>query len=440
MQKPVSLNEIDDKLKGVDSTKIFFTDLNGRVRTLRVNRDNIKAIVEKGIGFDGSSIAGITTVDDSDRLLVPVLESLRILEFGDEKLGFFIAKIENTEGRRSRSDPRAVLERVLDEARSEHKAQFLLGPEHEFFLLKGDPFNQAVHSDGAGYFHADPYDKGDVARKRIVNILSGCGIRFEKAHHEVTASQHEINFECEDPLAAADRSILFNYVTQRVAVECGYHATFMPKPFDGENRNAFHMHLSMLDLTGKNLFYDAEAEFGLSQTARQFIGGIVKYARQTSIIMASTFNSYKAYVVEREAPVVRGWGLKNRSSMVRVPFAHSPESTRIELRNPDPAGNVYLQVAALIAMGLQGIKEGLDCGQPDIGSTYKKKGARYRVWDRRFLPKCMFEALVEAERSKFLKSMLEERVYDHYMALKTADWEEHRTHVTPREHRKYLSG
>ncbi len=439
MQKPASLNEIDEKLKGVDSTKIFFTDLNGRVRTLRVNHDNIEAIIEKGIGFDGSSIAGISTIDDSDRLLVPVLESLRVVEFRDEKLGFFIARIVNAEGRRSNSDPRAVLERVLDEARSEHGVLFLLGPEHEFFLLKGDEFNEAVHSDGAGYFHADPHDKGEVVRNRIVDILGGCGIRFEKAHHEVTASQHEINLEYEDPLEAADRSVLFNYVTQRVAVEYGYHATLMPKPFDGENRNAFHMHLSMQDLAGKNVFYDRDAEFDLSETARQFMGGIVKYARQTSIVMASTFNSYKAYVVEREAPIVRGWGLKNRSSMVRVPFSHSPESTRIELRSPDPAGNVYLQVAAFIAMGLQGIKEGLDCGQPDIGSTYKKKGTHSRVWDRRFLPKCMFEALVEAQRSKFLKNVLGKQVYDHYMALKIADWEEHRTHVTPMEHKKYLS-
>ena len=438
MQKPVSRSELYEKLKGVDSTKIFFTDLNGRVRMLRVNSDNIETIIEKGIGFDGSSIAGITTVDDSDRLLEPVLESLRILDFGDEKLGFFIGRIKNAEGGRSKSDPRAVLERVLDEAKSEHKAQFLLGPEHEFFLLKGDGFGQAVHSDGAGYFHTDPYDKGEVTRKRIVDILAGCGIQSEKDHHEVTASQHEINLECEEPLAAADRSVLFNYVTQRVAIECGYYATLMPKPFDGENRNAFHMHLSMQDLTGRNLFYDPDSEFGLSQTARHFIGGIVKYARQTSIIMASTFNSYKAYVMEREAPIVRGWGLKNRSSMVRVPYVYSPESTRIELRNPDPAGNVYLQVAVLIAMGLQGIKEELDCGQPDMGSTYKKKGLKARVWDQRFLPKCMFEALVEAEKSKFLKNILDKQIYERYMALKIADWEEHRTHVTPREHQKYL--
>ncbi len=433
-----SLKQIKQNLKNVDATKIFFTDLNGRHRGLPINPANIDPIMKKGIGFDGSSIAGITTVDDSDRILVPLQDSFRLVEFTEEKLGFFIGKIQNAQGERSKSDPRAVLENVLNKADSEYGYRFLLGPEHEFFLLKGDEFNEDLHSDRAGYFHSDPHDKGEIVRKKIIEVLAKCGINFEKAHHEVTASQHEINLECLDPLAAADRTVLFNYVTQKVAAENGLHATFMPKPFDGQNRNAFHIHLSMMDKKGKNLFYQAKAKYHLSKTARQFMGGIVKYARETSIIMASTFNSYKAYVVEREAPVVRGWGLKNRSSMVRVPYASSTESTRIELRSPDPAGNPYLQMAALIGMGLQGIKEDLDCGQPDLGSTYRVK-RKYRVWDRRFLPKSMFEALVEAEKSRFLKELLGERIYNNYMGLKIADWEEHRTHVTPREHEKYLS-
>ena len=434
----VRLKQIKEKLKNVDSAKIFFTDLNGRHRSLPVNPQNIEGIIVGGIGFDGSSIAGIATIDDSDRLLFPLPESLRVVEFKDERLAFFIGKINNSQGKRSKSDARAVLEKVLAKAESEYNCRFFLGPEHEFFLLTCDCFNENLHSDSAGYFHCDPHDKGEVVRNKIIDVLDKCGIKFEKAHHEVTASQHEINLECMEPLGAADRTVLFNYVTQKIAAENGLHATFMPKPFDGENRNAFHIHLSMMDKKGKNLFYQAKAENNLSKTAQQFMGGIIKYARETSIVMASTFNSYKAYVVEREAPVVRGWGLKNRSSMVRVPYASNPESTRIELRNPDPTGNPYLQMAALIGMGLQGIKEGLDCGRPDMGSTYKVR-RKYRVWDRRYLPKSMFEALVEAERSKFLKELLGEQIYNNYMKLKIADWEEHRTHVTPREHEKYLS-
>ena len=211
----------------------------------------------------------------------------------------------------------------------------------------------------------------------------------------------------------------------------------MPKPFNGENRNALHIHLSMQNKKKENVFYDKDEKYNLSKTARHFIGGILKYARETSIIMASTFNSYKAYVIEKEAPIVLGWGLKNRSSMVRIPYYAGQDSMRIELRNPDPAGNVYLQLAALIGMGLQGIKEKLDCGQPDIGSTYKRNNIK--AYDKRYLPKTMFEALMEAEQSTFLKNILGHQLYRNFIALKIAEWEEHRTHVTQKEHKKYLS-
>ena len=111
-------------------------------------------------------------------------------------------------------------------------------------------------------------------RKAIVKILDECGIRFEKSHHEVTPSQHEINLESVDPLTAADRTVLFNYVTQMVASSFGFHATFMPKPFDGFNRNAFHIHLSVTNLEGKNLFYHGDSEYNISDTGKKFIGGI----------------------------------------------------------------------------------------------------------------------------------------------------------------------
>jgi glutamine synthetase len=433
-----SIKQIQQKLKETTLTKIFFTDLNGRIMNLPINPDNIESIITNGIGFDGSSVAGYATVDSSDRLVLPDPESFRIVELADERLGFFIGHIFNAKRYRAKADPRAVLEDVLNKAESKYGFKFLVGPEHEFFILAGDEFSEKVHSDKAGYFQSTPHDKGELVRNRIIGVLKSCGIRFEKAHHEVTPSQHEINLECADPLTAADRTVLFNYITQKVAQEFGYYATFMPKPFDNFNRNAFHIHISMQDQNGNNLFYDPDDKFNISNNCKKFIGGILKYARETSIIMASTYNSYKAYVLGREAPIIRGWGFRNRSSMVRVPYTHTPENTRIELRNPDPAGNPYLQIATLIAMGIKGFEEDLDCGQPDITSTYDKK-FKLRVLDRRFLPKSMFEALIEAEKSKFLKNFLGERIYNAYMGLKIKDWDDHRVHVTPRELDKYLS-
>lgn len=433
-----SIEDIKQKIKETKLTKIFFTDLNGRIMNLPINPDNIESIISNGIGFDGSSVAGYATVDSSDRLLFPDPESFRMVKFTDKKIGFFIGHVYNDREFRAPIDPRFVLEDVVKKAEAEYGFKFLVGPEHEFFILDENEFGEKVHSDDAGYFQATPHDKGEPVRNKIVAMLKSCGIQFEKVHHEVTPSQHEINLECTASLNAADRTVLFNYITQMVAEEFGYHATFMPKPFDDFNRNAFHIHISMQDLDGKNLFYDSDSEDNISNNCKKFIAGILQYARETSIIMASTFNSYKAYILDKEAPVVRGWGFRNRSSMVRVPYTPNPESTRIELRNPDPAGNPYLQIATLIAMGLNGIKKDLKCGRPDIGSTYKKK-YRYRVWDRRFLPKSMYEALVEAERGKFLKEVFGEEIYNTYMSLKINDWEDHRIHITPRELNKYLT-
>lgn len=375
----------------VDQIKLFFTDLNGRLMNLSVNKNNLENIMECGVGFDGSSIAGYANVDHSDRLLIPDPSTYKKIDFNNERVGFFICNIFNEEGKPAAADPRFVLQRVIENAKKEFGYQITVGPEHEFFLLEGDEFaltsakrfDDKVMSDKAGYFHSTPHDRGESIRQDIVRVLEKCGIQYEKSHHEVTASQHEINLECTNVLDAADRTLLFTYITQKIAEGNNFYASFMPKPFEGQNRNAFHIHLSLQDQEGRNIFYDEQADQNLSKTALHFIGGILKYARETSIIMASTVNSYKAYVIDAEAPIVRGWGFRNRSSMVRVPYATSPASIRIELRSPDPAGNVYLQMATLVAMGLQGMREELAFGAPDKGSTYDKN-YHTKVWDERF--------------------------------------------------------
>jgi len=432
-----NLKEIKKELETVDTSKIFFLDFNGRIMSLPVNLDNIESILEDGIGFDGSSIAGYGTVDSSDRLLFPDPDSFKVLKFSDETVGFFIASIYNEKDKPAQADPRAILKNILAEAEREFGLKFLLGPEHEFFLLNSGEKRKNLHTDQGLYFQSSPHDKGEAVRNKIINILKECGIAFEKAHHEVTPSQHEINLECTDPLNGADRTVLFNYVTQQTAAEFGYRATFMPKPFDGYNRNALHLHLSGQDLDGNNVFYDKDADQNIGPIARQFIGGILKYARETSIIMASTFNSYKAYVSEREAPILCNWGFKNRSSMIRIPYCPNPQSTRLELRSSDPAGNVYLQVAILIAMGIEGIRKNITCGEQSTANI-TSRDLSTKIWDKRFLPKSMFEALAEAEGSSFLKQTLGDEIYHNFMALKTQEWEGHRTHVTDRELSMYL--
>lgn len=431
------LPRIKEQLKEAYTTKLFFTDLNGRLKNLSVNPDDIEAILKNGVGIDGSSIAGIATVDNSDRILKPVMGSFRLVDFGDRKVGFFVGQIFNQDGSRSEVDPRYPLERAVAEAAKDFQIKFMMGPEHEFFLLNGDEISSEIHTDKLDYFGSSPNDVGDVVRQEIVNVLEKCGVKYEKTHHEVTSSQHEINLEPGDPLTIADRTILFEFVTKEVAAQYNLHATFMSKPFTGFNRNAFHIHLSFTDLAGKNLCYDESGEYHLGAKLMNFIGGITKHAREASIVMASTFNSYKAYVLDKEAPVVRGWGMRNRSSMVRIPHAMKPEATRMELRCPDATGNVYLQFAVLIFMGLAGIANKEDAGPPDVGSTYKKD-FQPKVLDRRFLPRDFFPALMDAENSAFMAESLGSELFANYMKIKIAEWEDHRTTITDLEHRKYL--
>ncbi len=434
------ISVIKEQLKEAYTTKIFFTDLNGRSKNLSINPLDIDAILEQGVGIDGSSIAGIATVENSDRILKPVAESFRLVDFGDRKVGFFVGQIFNQDGSRSEVDPRYALERAVAKAGEEHQMRFTLGPEHEFFLLNGDEIHSDIHTDKLGYFGSSPADIGDVVRQEIVNVLEKCGIKYEKTHHEVTSSQHEINLEPGDPLTIADRTILFDFVTKEVAAHYDLHATFMSKPFTGFNRNAFHIHVSFCDLEGNNLCYDEDTDNHLSPMLMNFIGGIIGRAREVSIIFAATFNSYKAYVLDKEAPIVRGWGVRNRSSMIRIPHATKPAATRMELRCPDATGNVYLQFAVLIFAGLDGVRNKVDAGAPDLGSNYRKPGAeRPRVLDRRFLPRDFFPALMEAENSTFLPEVLGEQLFDNYMRIKMSEWESHRTTITDLEHRKYLN-
>nr|NIQ96783.1 glutamine synthetase [Desulfuromonadales bacterium]NIS42795.1 glutamine synthetase [Desulfuromonadales bacterium] len=275
-------------MQGVESARIFFTDLNGRLKNLDINPNNLPDVLDHGIGIDGSSIPGLATVDNSDRIMFPVPENMRILDLAQRKVAFFVGKLYNQSGERAECDPRAVLEAVLEKAEREFGVLFLVGPEHEFFLLNGDEFNDEIHTDREGYFGSSPGHEGDLVRQKIVDVLESCGVNYEKTHHEVTPSQHEINLEPGRPLEVADRTLLFTHVTKEVAAEFDMHATFMSKPFDRMNRNALHIHASMTDLEGNNLFYDRNAEHHLSTEMRQFIGGILKYARESSIILAST--------------------------------------------------------------------------------------------------------------------------------------------------------
>ena len=260
----------------------------------------------------------------------------------------------------------------------------------------------------------------------------------EAAHHEVAAGQHEIDFKYGDALATADRLAVFRFVVRRVARDMGLHATFMPKPIFGENGSGMHVHQSLFDEHGNNVFFDGGADWGgISQKMRWYIGGLLKHATALVAITNPTVNSYKRLVPGYEAPTHLAWSMKNRSPLIRIPERRGV-GTRIELRMPDPSCNPYLAFAAMLAAGLDGIKNEIEPPQPVTGNVYsmsQRERSRLKI---KSLPGNLGEALDALEKNTVLKDALGEHCFDQFIGAKRAEWQDYIASVHPWELDRYL--
>jgi len=295
--------------------------------------------------------------------------------------------------------------------------------------MPDNAFGEKGHSDNAGYFQSTPQDKGEVVRNRIIAILETCGIKFEKAHHEVTPSQHEINPVCTDPLSAADRTVLFNTITQETADEFGLHATFMPKPFNHLTGNGCHMHVSVWDESGrKNLFLDKKEELGISKMGYQFMGGVMHSADALCPIFNPTVNSYK----RTNAPITASgatWSPNtvtytgnNRTHMVRI-----PDEGRFEFRLMDGATNPYLSQAAILMAGLDGVKNNRDPGERLDINMYEDG---HSLHDVKKLPLNLLDALRLMETSEVVRDGMGASFVDSYLKLKMKEWNGFMSHAS----------
>ena len=224
--------------------------------------------------------------------------------------------------------------------------------------------------DDAGYFDLAPVDLGGSARKEMTIALREMGFAIEASHHEVAPGQHEIDFKYEDALTTADNIMTFKMVVRIIAQKHGLHATFMAKPKFGINGSGMHTNMSLSTMTGENAFYDPEGQLQLSETAYQFLGGLIHHARAFAALTNPTVNSYKRLVPGYEAPVSIAWSASNRSPLIRIP-AKRGNSTRIELRNPDPSCNPYLALATVLKAGLDGINQGMTPPEQIVKNVYQ---------------------------------------------------------------------
>ena len=368
--------------KDVQFIRLQFTDIFGQMKNVAITRSQLKKALDNECMFDGSSIEGFVRINESDMYLRPDYDSFVILPWKD-RVARLICDVYCADGETPfLGDPRNVLKKVMKEA-ADMGYTFNVGPECEFFLFQldeeGNPTTKTA--DVAGYFDMGPSDQGEQCRRDICLALEDMG---------------------------------------------------------GINGSGMHTNMSLMK-DGKNAFYDPESELGLSETAMQFIAGVLAHVKGITAIANPLVNSYKRLVPGYEAPVYLAWSASNRSVLVRVPAARGM-GTRVELRSPDPSCNPYLEMALCLAAGLDGIKKKMT---PPAGTTenlYEMTDEERAAAGIESLPGSLEEALEEFKKdAAFLKEALGEHVYDKYLEGKAREWDKYRIYVTGWEVDRYLS-
>ncbi len=431
------LDRIDSA--GVKFIRLCFTDILGRLKGMALTRPEIEEVLEYGQGFDGSSIEGFVRIEESDLMAVPDPRTFRIFPWlvGGEKVAMMFCDIETPQGEPYAGDPRYVLRRALDKI-NEKRWTFYTGPEIEYFYFKDEKNPQIL--DRGGYFDYATADIGTTLRKKTVRALEEIGIPVECCHHEAAPSQQEIDLKFRDALVMADFAQIYRFLVKETAQENGYYATFMPKPLFGENGSGMHVHMSIFE-NGRNLFFDGKNPYHLSKLAQNFVAGILNHIKEITLVTNQWVNSYKRLVAGYEAPVYISWGRRNRSSLVRVPMYRvgKENSTRVELRSPDPACNPYLAFAVILAAGLKGIEKEYELPEPVEGNIFHMLPEERESCGIESLPKTLEEAIQATENSELVRETLGDHVFETLLANKRVEWDAYRIHVSEYEIDKYMS-
>ena len=407
--------------------RLWFSDVLGTLKSVAIAPAELENAFDEGIGFDGSAIEGFARITESDMLAKPDPATFSILPWRTEAPGAarMFCDITMPDGSPSHSDPRNVLRRTLDKAAKMGYTCYT-HPEIEFFLFKSQPEKGVapVPVDQGGYFDHTPAVVGHDFRRQAITLLEAMGISVEFSHHEGAPGQQEIDLRYADALSTADNIVTFRHVIKEVALEQGFYASFMPKPFTDHPGSGMHTHVSLFE-GEKNAFFDASAEFNLSKTGRSFIAGILKHAAEMTAITNQWVNSYKRLQGGGEAPALINWGQSDRGALVRIPMykPNKENSTRIELRSLDSACNPYLAFAVMLAAGLKGIEEGYVL-EPSTNPDP--------------LPANLHEAIVAMEGSDLIRQTLGEHVFEFVLRNKRAEWQDYRRQVSAYELDRYL--
>jgi len=431
--------------KEVKFIRIIFPDVLGREMSFTIPSEEMKSAFEKGKGFDGSSVEGFARIEESDLIIVPDPKTFRILPWDYQvdglswKEAIIFGDIFTPKGEHFEGDSRYILKKTLEKTKK--FGNLFVGPELEFFIFESE--DEPILMDQGGYFYGEKW--GEI-RKASQLYLKEIGIDCEYNHHEVAPSQHEIDLKFADAMTTADSIMLAKYVIKRVSRKLGLFASFMPKPITGLCGNGMHLHLSLWQ-KNKNLFFKNKGDF-LSDLAKKFIMGLINYGKEIQLVSNQWVNSYKRLTPGYEAPVYLAWGKRNRSVYIRVP-EYQPgkeKPSRIELRSPDPACNIYLALAIIQTAGVQGIKENLKFLPPEEKDIYEMTKTEMKRKKIETLSKNLKEALEIFKKSKLAKETLGKHIFQKLIQNKEIEWQKYKKavgkkyekEVSPYEIKKYL--
>ena len=400
----MNVKEVLDLVKKnkVEIVDFKFVDVPGLWQHFSIPAGELTAdLFEDGIGFDGSSIRGFQTINESDMLLIPDPETAIMDPFTEHPTLSLICNVIDAVTRESYSrDPRYIAQKAEKYLKSSGIADISYwGPEIEFFIFDSIRFDQSsnhgfyyIDSEEGfwnsgnndkpnlgykirykeGYFPVPPMDQYQDLRSEMVKNLEKCGIKIEVHHHEVgTAGQTEIDMRYQTLTKMADQVLLYKYVVKNTARQRGKVVTVMPKPLFQDNGSGMHTHQSLWK-GGKNLFYDKKGYGLISDTARYYIGGLIKHAHALCGFIAPTTNSYRRLVPGYEAPINLVYSARNRSACVRIPmYSTSEKAKRLEFRTPDPSCNPYLAFPAMLMAGLDGVRNKIEPPKPIDKDLYE---------------------------------------------------------------------
>ena len=457
------------KEKEVRFVDLRFTDPRGKwhhtAQTVESMDDDA---FDEGIMFDGSSIAGWKSINESDMILKPDTSTATLDPFAAQQtLIVYCDVIEPASGMAYERDPRSLAKRCESFIKSGgYGDKMYFGPEAEFFVFddvriatdmhhmsyeidsEEGPYTASRSYEGGnmghrpdvkgGYFPVPPVDSMSDMRAEMITVLRESGIDAQKHHHEVAPSQNELGFQFETMVKAADTLQIYKYIVQMVAHSYGKTATFMPKPVVGDNGSGMHVHQSLWK-DNKPVFAGSSYA-DLSDECLFYIGGLIKHARTLNAFTNPTTNSYKRLVPGFEAPVLLAYSLRNRSASFRIPYSASPNGKRIEARFPDPAANPYLAFAALTMAGIDGIENRIHPGEAMDKNLYDLPPEE--LTDIPTLCGSLEEALAALnEDREFLKrgDVFNDSVIDGYVDLKAEEVEALRLAPHPMEFKLYYS-